>query len=76
MTPQRLARRFTRPSYFYGALLLSRIVVPVTLQRVSDTRQASFGALLATVSSFVLISPGVFQSLRFAPYVQGSAYPL
>jgi MFS transporter, FHS family, glucose/mannose:H+ symporter len=49
------------PSYFYGALLLGRAVAPLTLRHLSDAKQASLGALLAGLSSALLIaSPSVF----------------
>jgi FHS family glucose/mannose:H+ symporter-like MFS transporter len=43
------------PSYFYGALLLGRAVAPLTLRRLSDAKQASLGALVAGLSSVLLI---------------------
>jgi len=49
------------PSYFYGALLLGRALAPISLRRLSDAKQASLGALLAGLSSLLLIvSPSTF----------------
>jgi len=43
------------PSYFYGALLFGRALAPLTLGRLGDAKQASLGALVAGLSSVLLI---------------------
>ena len=45
----------TVPSYFYGALLLGRLLAPFTLRRMSDGTQARWGATLATVGATALL---------------------
>jgi len=42
-------------SYFYGALLLGRLVAPLALRKISDIRLARIGAALACMGGAALI---------------------
>jgi fucose permease len=70
----------TVPSYFYGALLLGRIVSPLTLQRLSDLRQARWGSGLAVVGAAALLAshslPAVIVSSLLIGFGFSSLYPI
>ncbi len=70
----------TVPSYFYGALLLGRVVAPLTLRQVSDVRQARWGTVLALSSTGALLFarsvPGVALCALFAGLGMSSLYPI
>ncbi len=75
-----LAGWMTVPSYFYGTLLLGRVLAPLTLEHISDTRQASLGALLAAASSAVLISSRSISAIAICALLAGlglsTLYPI
>lgn len=68
------------PSYFYGALLLGRALAPISLRRLSDAEQACLGALLAGLSSLLLIlAPsvsGIAACALFAGLGLSALYPI
>jgi len=70
----------TVPSYFYGALLLGRVVAPLTLRQISDVRQARWGTVLALSSTGALLFarsvPGVALCALFAGLGMSSLYPI
>jgi MFS transporter, FHS family, glucose/mannose:H+ symporter len=76
----RSAEWITAPSYFYGALLLGRIIAPPILKRVSDTRYARFSALLAVLSVGALLGFRSFLSIAicaaFAGFGLSALYPI
>ena len=45
----------TVPSYFYGALLVGRLLAPFTLRRIDDGTQARWGAALAAAGAAALL---------------------
>jgi fucose permease len=70
----------TVPSYFYGALLLGRVLAPLTLRQISDVKQACTGAALAMVGSGALLFArsvsGVAVCALFAGLGLSSLYPI
>lgn len=46
----------TAPSYFYGALLVGRLAAPLVLRKISDTKLARLGAVVACVGGMALIT--------------------
>jgi FHS family glucose/mannose:H+ symporter-like MFS transporter len=52
---QALAAWMSVPSFFYGALLWGRALAPLTLKHMTDSQQAISGAVLAMLSSLLLI---------------------
>jgi MFS transporter, FHS family, glucose/mannose:H+ symporter len=70
----------TVPSYFYGALLLGRVLAPLTLKQISDVKQAGFGAILALISSGSLLFARSVSSVAvcalFAGLGMSSLYPI
>ena len=70
----------TVPSYFYGALLLGRVLAPLTLKQISDVKQACVGAVLAMISSGILLFARSVASVAvcalFAGLGMSSLYPI
>jgi fucose permease len=70
----------TISSYFYGALLLGRVVAPLTLPHVGDSRQAGWGALLALVGSMALVFSRSISAIAVCAFLSGlglsSLYPI
>jgi FHS family glucose/mannose:H+ symporter-like MFS transporter len=70
----------TVPSYFYGALLLGRVLAPLTLRQVSDVKQACTGAVLAMIGSGTLLFARSVWSVAvcatFAGLGMSSLYPI
>ena len=68
------------PSYFYGALLLGRALAPLSLERLSDVRQATLGALLAGVSLILLIVSNSVSAIAAFAFLAGlglaTLYPI
>lgn len=70
----------TVPSYFYGAMLLGRVLGPLTLRQVSDVKQACAGAVLAMIGSGTLLFARSVSSVAicalFAGLGMSSLYPI
>jgi MFS transporter, FHS family, glucose/mannose:H+ symporter len=70
----------TVPSYFYGALLVGRVLAPLTLRQVSDVKQACTGASLALIGSGTLLFARSVSSVAvcaiFAGLGMSSLYPI
>jgi fucose permease len=70
----------TVPSYFYGALLLGRVVAPLTLRRISDAALACAGAVLASLSCTALLFARSVPVIAFCAWLAGlgmsSLYPI
>ena len=70
----------TVPSYFYFTLLLGRIAAPLTLRRLSDVRQARWGALLAVSGAAALLASNSLPAVIGAALLIGlglsSLYPI
>ncbi len=68
------------PSYFYGALLLGRVLAPLTLKQISDGKQACVGAALAMIGSGTLLFARSVSSVAvcalFAGLGMSSLYPI
>jgi len=70
----------TVPSYFYGALWAGRAVAPLSLQHFSDSKQARLGALLALISTAVLLLSRSIPGIAISAFVIGlglsTLYPI
>jgi fucose permease len=80
ITDAHLLGWMTISSYFYGALLLGRIMAPITLRHVSDARQAVCGALLAFAASVMLVLSHSIFAVAACAFVAGlglsTLYPI
>ena len=70
----------TAPSYFYGALLLGRVIVPSAFDRVSELKLARAGVAVALAGGGALLASSSMLSIRVSAVVIGfgmaSVYPI
>lgn len=70
----------TVTSYFYGALLLGRILASLALRQVTDAKQACWGALVTLFSSLALILSRSAFAISFCAFTSGlglsTLYPI
>jgi fucose permease len=70
----------TAPSYFYGALLLGRLFVPLLLRRVSERKTAQIGVAVALFGLGSLLAAGSMWGVRVSACVAGlglaAIYPI
>ena len=70
----------TIPSYFYGALLVGRLVAPLGLREISDTKLARLGTVLACVGGAALIAvhslPGIAICAALTGFGLSTLYPI
>ena len=70
----------TVTSYFYGALLVGRILASLALRQISDAKQACLGALLTLLSSAALVLARSVFAISLCAFMAGlglsTLYPI